>query len=167
MASRTVVASTSQNWLHNSTWLRHLHNHMNIDEGLSWFTRVRFWLLTCELQFYVSSLFCVLPTTVGALCLLGCLPFCSWKLCQLLQLALSCELAVTCSSEPFAIYGTNGIQCGRSDVLRRSPTYLHMLVAGSPPVLSDLAWLSLAQLSFTWLSLASLSLAKPSETLRK
>ena len=40
MASRTVVASTSLNWLHNSTWLRHLHNHMNIDEGLSWFTRL-------------------------------------------------------------------------------------------------------------------------------
>ena len=28
------------------------HNLMNIDEGLSWFTRV----FTCELQFYVSSL---------------------------------------------------------------------------------------------------------------
>ena len=59
MASRTVVASTSQNWLHNSTWLRHLHNHMNIDEGLSWFTRllVNYSFLSLRYPFVFSFCF--------------------------------------------------------------------------------------------------------------
>ena len=59
MASRTVVASTSQNLLHNSTWLRHLHNHMNIDEGLSWFTRllVNYSFLSLRYPFVFSFCF--------------------------------------------------------------------------------------------------------------
>ena len=123
-----------------------------------------FFCCGCAVCIHSSKLRALRPFSgSSAFALMDFIFCCSWKLCHLLQLVwtlfLSSTLSRACSRHAaqshFATCGANGNSCGYSNVFRWSAFIsLHMTVAGSPPVVSTLAEISLAELHLALLCFA-------------